>query len=1019
MKQEQRRKKYLDREYFTLGLAGRFFPTMGMLDEQRLQNNTELPIVEICVTIDDASCAETQLFLQSVALQSSSNWRLSAVVTSEADALVVKKLFRVFGVSSRSIRCLVVADESDRNLLLNKAAKAATSEYLAFCCEKDILSPQAVYQVTAVLAQGLPGMLYTDHAEFGFTDPETAIFCFKPDYAPDYLMSYDYIQRMVFIRRELFCDIGALDTSVGSAAMYDLFLRLTEQCEPVHLRQILYFSRASAAEDDGYEQAALRVLERHLLHKGVSAHVRPGRGVRTFHVVYDVPDQPLVSILIPNRDHVGLLDRCLTSIFEKTLYPHYEIVVIENNSQLLETFRYYESMAVSHQNLKVATYEGTFNFSSIINYGRSFATGSYLLLLNNDTEVITSEWLGEMLSLASQEGIGAVGAMLYYPDDTIQHAGVACSDIGDVWHLFWHQKRGIEGYMHRASTVQDYSAVTGACLLTSTALFDEVQGLDESFAVVFNDIDYCYRLAHLGWRTAWSPYAELYHHEGKTRADTIEDEQEKTRKQAFFLAERERFFSTHGLALTSDLYYGAHMLFHMGAYQDDGFTFGYLPAFDGDCFEDDLKTFRRNIKETFLNHVRPLKRVVPSGIWNGIRHCVFPDDLDRSAAPPLPLAYKPGAYEEGVNLYGLFTTNVGLGQGARLYGKALMESGTPHVFIDIPLSWNESVGHDERSFLPYLSCSPCYNISIMHINPDNYLQALEDFSDGEFDRHYNIGVWLWELEDIPKEWIPAFAYFDEIWVPSHFVYDAVAKVSPVPVTLIPYGIEAPVAPQCSRATFGLPEDDFLVLCMYDAFSMSARKNPQAALDAFFEAFGRDNAAAKLVLKMRDAGEEEIASIREHIGPANNVILFTKELEKEEVNSLISCCDVFMSLHRSEGFGLVMAEAMYLGVPVVTTNWSANTEFANKDVACMVDCDFVPVESYHIYHDLHARWADPNVAEAAAYLRVLFDDAEQYRHYASAGQRYIHERFSLAQSGNAMRERIDAIMQRGHESEESS
>src|SRR5699024_6939228 len=242
--------------------------------------------------------------------------------------------------------------------------------------------------------------------------------------------------------------------------------------------------------------------------------VEPGLFPGTCHVKWALPEPaPLVSILIPNKDHVEDLETCLHSLYAKTFYENFEVIVIENNSTDPATRAYYGKMQDRYERCRVVGYSGSFNFSRINNFGRKFAQGKFLLLLNNDIEVINGNWLTELVAQASQPGVAACGAMLYYPDDTIQHAGIITGLGGYAGHSHKYHKRGGSGYMFRLATVQDFSAVTAACLLVRTAAFDAVQGMDEGFTVAFNDVDFCLRLRKAGWRVVWTPYAELYHHE--------------------------------------------------------------------------------------------------------------------------------------------------------------------------------------------------------------------------------------------------------------------------------------------------------------------------------------------------------------------------------------------------------------------------------------------------------------------------------------------------------------------------
>jgi GT2 family glycosyltransferase len=275
-------------------------------------------------------------------------------------------------------------------------------------------------------------------------------------------------------------------------------------------------------------------------------------------VKWDIEGDPKVSILIPNKDHTADLEKCLQSIWKKTTWDNYEVIVIENNSTDPATFAYYEAAKQRYDGLRVVTYpEQGFNFSGINNFGRKAAAGEYLLLLNNDVEVLNGDWLTELLRQCAHKGGAAIcGAMLYYPDDTLQHAGVITGLGGYAGHSHKYKQKGGSGYLFRTATVQDFSAVTGACLLVRASVYDEVGGLDEQFAVAFNDVDFCLRVRDAGYRIAWTPYAQLVHYESKSRGGDEKD----PAKAARFAAEQQRLYAIHGKEdILDDPYYNPNL----------------------------------------------------------------------------------------------------------------------------------------------------------------------------------------------------------------------------------------------------------------------------------------------------------------------------------------------------------------------------------------------------------------------------------------------------------------------------
>jgi glycosyltransferase involved in cell wall biosynthesis len=398
-----------------------------------------------------------------------------------------------------------------------------------------------------------------------------------------------------------------------------------------------------------------------------------------------------------------------------------------------------------------------------------------------------------------------------------------------------------------------------------------------------------------------------------------------------------------------------------------------------------------------------IKKLVPAKI----RHLFSNQVIDALAThTDVPAPYIPGKYPKGINLYGFFKAENGLAQGVKMYARALEESNIPHTLLNTDfLDW---LPQNDTTFDDRLTTENKYAVNVIHINPDQWEEACGMFPRDQFNGHYNIGVWLWELEQIPDRWIPIIDYVDEVWTPSEFIAGAMRKATDKPVTVIPYGMETPYDETLTRADFGLSDDDFLVLTMYDSNSYASRKNPGAAIDAFREAYGDNPEKVKLVIKISNPKPEDLEFVEKKLVPGS-YILMTERLERKQLNSLIRLCDVFISMHRAEGFGLVMAEAMMLGTPAVATGWSANTEFMPEDVSCPVKYTLIPVAGGYQFDNGELLWADPDVHHAAEYLKRLRDDPEYYRQKAEAGKRYIEENLSLEHCADVMRRRMEEIL----------
>ena len=419
-------------------------------------------------------------------------------------------------------------------------------------------------------------------------------------------------------------------------------------------------------------------------------------------------------------------------------------------------------------------------------------------------------------------------------------------------------------------------------------------------------------------------------------------------------------------------------------------------------FKTTINRAKTGIRNWLVSDLR-IKKLIPLKI----RHR-FADRVIGAFATKadIPTPYEPGKYPKGINLYGFFKAENGLGQAVRLYARALEEGQIPHTLLNTDfLDWlpQEDTAFDDR-----LTKENKYAVNLIHVNPDQWQEACGIFPRNQFNGRYNIAEILWELEQMPEEWKFIFDYADEIWTPSAFVARAVQKETDKPVTVIPYGLEAPADDGLTRADFGLADEDFLVLMMYDSNSYIHRKNPGGAIDAFREAFGEKPEKVKLVVKISNPKPEDIAFFEERLD-RDSYVLLTERLDRKGINGLIRLCDVFLSLHRSEGFGLVIAEAMNLGTAVVATNWSAPTEFMDGESACPVNCRMIPVGENYQYRQEGALWAEPDIHQAAGYLRRLKAEPEYRRRIAGAAQKKIRAELSVARCAEKIKIRLDEIL----------
>ena len=409
------------------------------------------------------------------------------------------------------------------------------------------------------------------------------------------------------------------------------------------------------------------------------------------------------------------------------------------------------------------------------------------------------------------------------------------------------------------------------------------------------------------------------------------------------------------------------------------------------------------------NLKKVIKSIIPAPLLKKVQEEKRRRDIAEMVSVPV-VPYDPAAFPAGINLIGNLRHHTGLGQSCRLVAKELLDSKVPCALRNFAVS--DSFGKDATELDPYITDESPYGVNVFHVPMHEFAEAFRVLGKKQWDRHYNIAFWLWELEDFPEEWVPLISQLDEIWTPAEFVSWSIRKVTEKPVITIPYHVTAPFREEMDRSSFGLPEDKFLYLVMYDANSMADRKNPRAALEAYRKAFpegteGREKTG--LVLKI--GFSEDSTRIEQELKEAMkgyHLYFLRQTFSKEDVNSLIRCCDVFVSLHRSEGFALVPAEAMILGTPTVTTNWSANTEFQTEESACLVDYRLKPVGKDLWPYRKENVWADADTDDAAGFIARLYHDRQFFEQIRENGIRQAAEVFESGAAERIIRERYEAV-----------
>lgn len=474
--------------------------------------------------------------IESVQAQTYQNWELCLADGSDDAHAYVGEICREYAAKDSRIVYKKLEKNGGIAENTNRCLEMATGEFVAPFDHDDLLHPCVLYEYVKVINEKDADYIYCDEATFKNGDVNQMITMhFKPDYAIDNLRANNYICHFSMFDKKLLEGTELYRTKFDGSQDHDMILRLTDKARNVvHVPKLLYYWRQHAGSVSSGVEAKPYVVESargavadHLRRHGfANFKITSTRAFETiFKITYEIIGEPKISIIIPNKDHVEDLRRCITSIIEKSTYDNYEIIVVENNSETREIFAYYEELA-NNPAVKIITYKGDFNYSAINNLGVSESSGEYVLLLNNDIQIITVNWMEELLMYAQRPDVGAVGAKLYYPDKTIQHAGVVIG-LGahrTAGHVHYRQKRENLGYMGRLCYAQNMSAVTGACLLVKKALYEEAGGLDESFAVSLNDVDFCLKLRRLGYLNVFTPFAEAYHYESASRGSDMTGE---------------------------------------------------------------------------------------------------------------------------------------------------------------------------------------------------------------------------------------------------------------------------------------------------------------------------------------------------------------------------------------------------------------------------------------------------------------------------------------------------------------
>lgn len=512
-----------------------YVPDESELEKQRKHRFTYEPLISVAVP---AFCTPETFLIQmveSLLAQTYSNWELCIANGSPEDT-VMKGVLEQYMKKDSRIRVSELTENKGIAGNTNAALEMAEGEFVGLLDHDDLLAPNALYEVVRALeADRELDAVYTDEDKVTTELDEHFQPHLKPDFNLDLLRSNNYICHFFVVRRSVVKKAGGFRQEFDGAQDHDFIFRCVEIARKVgHIPEILYHWRthkASTADNPASKMYAFdagkRAIEAHLERTGTEGVVTHTPDLGFFRVKYPVQGNPLVSIIIPNKDEKETLKDCIESIRKKTEYENYEIIIVENNSTTEEIFQYYKELSQDSR-IRLLRWKKEFNYSAINNYGVSHARGEYLLFLNNDVKIITPGWIKEMLGVCQRPEVGAVGVKLIYPDNTIQHAGCVIGIGGIAGHMFVDMPANRTGYLHKASILQDMSAVTAACMMMKRTAFEEAGGFTEKLSVAFNDVDLCLKVRKNKKLIVYDPYVELYHMESKTRG--AEDSTEKVRR---------------------------------------------------------------------------------------------------------------------------------------------------------------------------------------------------------------------------------------------------------------------------------------------------------------------------------------------------------------------------------------------------------------------------------------------------------------------------------------------------------
>lgn len=470
--------------------------------------------------------------IESVREQPYKNWEL-CIADDASTGGHVEKILRKYSRNDERIKVKFLDKNQGIAGASNEAALMALGEYLAFLDHDDEITTNALYETVKVINLEKSDIIYSDEDIIGGEGRVLSLH-FKPDFSPDLLLSHNYVTHFLAVRKSLFFEVGGFSSRFDGAQDYDLILKLAEKTKSIyHIPKVLYHWRliptstsVSPESKPGAVNAGKAALQTALKRRGILGDVVKEDSLGHYRVKRKLLRKPLISIIVPFKDKAQFLRGCIEAILDRSNYQNFEIIGISNNSTKTETLKAMTDLQEADNRIRFYEYDIPFNYPKINNYAVSLTNGEHIVLMNNDIEIITTDWIEALLEHSQREDVGAVGAKLYYPNDTIQHAGVIIGIAGFAGHSHKHYYRKETGFFNRLMCIQNISAVTGALLMVKKGLYEEVGGFDgKNFSVALNDVDFCLKLRERGYLNIFTPYCEAYHHESASRG--YEDPPEK------------------------------------------------------------------------------------------------------------------------------------------------------------------------------------------------------------------------------------------------------------------------------------------------------------------------------------------------------------------------------------------------------------------------------------------------------------------------------------------------------------